>query len=160
MMIDRMSLFDEGLSIDKCFERVKTLFFNENTLGNARSSNLDYLDELLALLHEPNRPIDVVKRIALFVRDVAMNHPHACDLLLIHLPDLSDPTPFIDTLASMFISTSPALVADAFKQLRKLPERDSRLLLPVIGTMADLPLPADLLLELYLLAGEGQGLLL
>lgn len=153
-MTDRCGLFEEGLSLEECLERVQVLFYDEST--NTESLlNLNYLDELLSKLHLHNpEPSSVIKNVASFVRDMATFHPNACHLLLIHLPHLPDPIPFIDIMASMFCVASPSLIADAVAQLKLLPERDSRLLLPVIAAMADLPLPADLLLELYNLAEE------
>ena len=152
MIVNGSSLFDEGLSLENCLERVQVLFYDDST--NSESFlNLDYLDELLFKLRRySGRQNAVVKSIATFVRDVATCHPNACHLLLIHLPYLPDPIPFVDIMASMFCVASPALVAEAVMQLKLLPERDKSLLLPVISTIADLPLPAILLSELYQLA--------
>ena len=153
------SIFERSLSLDECLERVQVLFHDEST-DSESSSNLDYLDELFFKLRlHTGRSNPVVKRIATFVRDVATCHPNACHLLLIHLPHLSDPVPFVDIVASMFCVASPALVRQAVMQLKLLPESDSSLLLPVIGAMADLPLPPDLVSELYLLAEEAIDIL-
>lgn len=151
MIADGISLFDQNLTLLDCSERVQVLFSDESTSSESQL-NLKYLDELLLKLRLQSGPIEAVKSIASFVRDVATFHPNACHLLLIHLPHLSDPVPFIDIMASMFSVASPSLVAEAVTQLKYLPEQDSRLLLPVIGAMADMPLPAHLLLELHQLA--------
>jgi hypothetical protein len=151
MIDDGTSLFDQNLSLLECLERVQVLFSDEST--NLESQlNLKYLDELLLKLRLQSGPSDAIKSIAYFVRDVATFHPNACHLLLIHLPHLFDPVPFIDIMASMFSVASPSLVAEAVTQLKCLLEQDSALLLPVIGAMADMPLPAHFLLELHQLA--------
>jgi hypothetical protein len=148
------SLFEEGLPLQECLERVQVLFYDESTNSESQPS-LKYLNDLLLMLsRQRDVSSSVIKSIASFVRDLATFHPNACHLLLIYLPDLPDPRPFIDIMASMFSVAPPSLVAEAAAQLKLLPEQDSRLLLPVIGAMADLPLSATLLLELHQLAED------
>lgn len=153
------SLFDDDLTLEECLERVQVLFYDEST--NSESlMNLNYLDELLSKLHQPGpQSTTVIRRVASFVRDVATFHPNACHLLLIHLPYLLDPIPFIEIMPSMFCIASPSLVVEAATQLKILPERDCRLLLPVLCAMADLHLTGTLLEELYSLAEEAIGTL-
>lgn len=154
-MADYQSFFEENYSPEECLVRIQSLFNDENT--NTESLfDLQYLDQLLAKLHLQSPESHLInKRVASFVRDVATFYPDAvCHLLLIHLSDLSDPIPFVSIIASLFCFAVPSLVAEAFKQLKILPERDNRLLLPVIGAMADLPLPDNLLQELCILAED------
>ena len=154
-MADHPDFFKENYSPEECLERIQSLFNDENT--NTESLfDLQYLDQLLTKLHLQSPKSDLInKRVASLMRDVATFYPDAvCHLLLIHLPDLSDPIPFVDTVASLFCFAVPSLVAEAFKQLKLLPERDNRLLLPVIGAMADLPLPDNLLQELCIIAED------
>ena len=158
-MDHRHGLFEDELTLEKCLERVQVLFYDEIT--NSESlMNLNYLDELLSKLHEPSHQSNTVtRRVASFVRDVATFHPNACHLLLIHLPYLLDPVPFIEIMPPMFCIASPSLIIEAVAQLKVLPERDSRLLLPVLCAMADLHLKGNLLEEFYSLAEEAIGTL-
>jgi hypothetical protein len=148
-------LFEDDLTLEECLERVQVLFYDEST--NSESlMNLNYLDEILSKLHQSTT---VTRRVASFVRDVATFHSNACHLLLIHLPHLLDPIPFIEIMPSMFCIASQSLVVEAATQLKILPERDCRLLLPVLCAMADLHLTGSLLDELYSLAEEAIGTL-
>jgi hypothetical protein len=158
-MDHRHGLFEDDLTLEECLERVQVLFYDESTNSESPMS-LNYLDELLSKLHQPShQSTTVTRRVASFVRDVATFHPNACHLLLIHLPQLLDPIPFIEIMPSMFCIASPSLVVEAATQLKILPERDCRLLLPVLCAMADLHLTGSLLDELYSLAEEAIGTL-
>lgn len=145
----RPCLFEDGLSLEECLRRVQVLFYDENTNTDSML-DLSYLDELLSRLEFDNdESSTVIKNIASFVRDVATYHPNACHLLLIHLPNFRDPLPLINIMPSMFCVASPSLVAAAVTQLKLLPIKDSKYLLPVIGIIADLPLTDGLSEELY-----------
>jgi hypothetical protein len=145
----RPCLFEDGLSLEECLQRVQVLFYDENTNTDS-ILDLSYIDELLSRLEFDNdESSTVIKNIASFVRDVATYHPNACHLLLIHLPNFRDPIPLINIMPSMFCVASPSLVAAAVTQLKLLPIKDSKYLLPVIGIIADLPLTDGLLEELY-----------
>lgn len=148
-MDSRPCLFEDGLSLEECLQRVKVLFYDESTNTDS-ILDLSYLDELLSKLEfDSNDSSDVIKNIASFVRDVATYHPNACHLLLIHLPNFRDPLPLINIMPSMFCVASLSLVTEAVAQLKSLVRKDSKFLLPVIGVMADLPLTDSLLEELY-----------
>ena len=160
IMGDHQGFFDENCSPEECLERIQSLFNDENT--NPESSfDLQYLDQLLMKLHSQNPEFHLInKRVASFVRDVATFYPDAvCHLLLIHLPDLSDPIPFVDIMASLFCFAAPSLVVEAFKHLKLLLKRDNRLLLPVLMAMSDLPLPDNLLQELCIFAEDAINIL-
>ena len=139
-------LFGEACtSLQDCFERVKVLFEDDDT-SNA-GSNLVYIDELLSMVRFTNHHADdhaddsaLVKNVAQFVRDVSVFHPNACHLLLIHLPHVSDPTPFVEVMPSMFCVAPASLVQEAALQLHLLAKSDSRLLLPVIAALSEFPL--------------------
>ena len=154
-MADYQGYFEENYSLEECLERIQSLFYDEN--ANTESVfDLRYVDQLLTRLHIQSPESHLInKRVASLVRDVATFNPDTvCHLLLIHLSNLWDPIPFVDIMASLFCFAVPLLVTEAFKQLKSLPERDKRFLLPVIGAMADLPLPDNLLQELCLLAED------
>ena len=81
-------------------------------------------------------------RIASFVRNVAMTHLNARHVLLVHLTQIVDPLPFIEILPSLFsVATTPQLIEDLISQLKTLLESNHTLLLPIIGTLVELPIP-------------------
>lgn len=90
----------------------------------------------------PTDPNQVLKSIANLVRDLTFQHLNVRHILLAHLSTIPDPIAFIEIVPQIFsIESTPSLIEEVVGQLRELLELDNRLLLPVIGAMADLPLP-------------------
>jgi len=93
------------------------------------------------------------KSIAVFVRNVGMQHLSVRNVLLVHLLRLPDPLPFIEVVPSLFsVAVAPPVVQEVAARLQLLLQQDPTLLLPVIGALVELPLPRKLAPQLARLA--------
>jgi hypothetical protein len=138
-------LGDDSFTLSKLLNRTRLFFYDDSSPVNRDACLADFFTKLKC---GPNETSSVLKDAASFIRDVAAFHPSVSHLLLINLPQLPDPVPFLDILPSIFSTESPLLIDEAFWQLKALLDCDSRLLVPIINVMVDLPLPSGLLAEL------------
>ena len=135
-------------SLEEKLQSMKVLFDDENP--SVANGDLSSISELLYMVQQEICPRDnaMFKSVASFIRDIAAFCPNVCHILLIHLPLLPDPIPFIEIIPAVFCVTSPSLLAEVTKQLKSLCRSNHRLLLPVIATLTELPLPSELLFDL------------
>jgi len=81
-----------------------------------------------------------VRAAAMLIRDLSLTHPNVSQIMLTHLASLPQPVPFIEIIPSLFSISSPAVVAETVTQLLAMLQADSRLMIPVMAAMTELPL--------------------
>lgn len=101
------------------------------------------IDSLLSSIPDDESP-DVLRSIALYVREISLLNPNICHVLLLHIAKLPDPAPFVEVVPSIFAIASTALVEEVCKQLVALMSTRPIYLLPCMTALLDLPLPERL----------------
>ena len=93
------------------------------------------------------------REIAIFVRNTGMQHIDVRNVLIQHIMRLPDPLPFIEIVPTLFsVAVASDVVEKVAKHLQLLLQQDTKLLLPVIGALVELPLPRNEALQLTRLA--------
>jgi hypothetical protein len=94
----------------------------------------------------------LLKSAAQLLRDIsALTPSHVAQVLIVHLPSLHDPRPFLDVLPTLLMGSPPSIVEDAVKQLKVVLEDDQSLLLPVISALVNMPLSEACIADLMML---------
>ena len=89
---------------------------------------------------------------ATLIRDLSLNYPNISQIMLTYLPSLAQPVPFIEIIPPLFAISSPEVTSDAVTQLLVVLQADSRLTIPVMAAMTELPLPVHCIQQLVFLS--------
>jgi hypothetical protein len=99
--------------------------------------------------------VNDVKQVADLVLEIGILQAYAVGPAVLHqLSSLPQPVPFVEIIPALYGMSSPLQLQEVFEQLQSLLSTDNQYILPVINSLVDLPLSAELKTKLVFLTEE------